>query len=277
MGIDQMGSFNAVIIKERMPDGRQAVIHVEAVFDLDPFERCAEMMGQYRVAVCVVEQLPNVNDARKFMNRFPGRVFMAGYADIKDSSMTWGDDLSRSDLRTDGEDRTRYTVSLNQFKCMQTALFRIKNLHCLFPDPDLLLQDVRDGTKKKLIPLLRDWVFLHFTKTALIVERKPKAKVVKIGIDPHFSFANMLCDVAWARSYGTVSFILPPTGADVSTYREAVEQAMPGLPDGVLRALDIPEGEVCGRCTAFESGRCVARGFIVREVDHGCHEFVSLD
>lgn len=27
-------------------------------------------------------------------------------------------------------------------------------------------------------------------------QRKARAKVVKIGIDPHYSFANMLCDVA---------------------------------------------------------------------------------
>ena len=29
--------------------------------------------------------------------------------------------------------------------------------------------------------------------------RKARGKVLKVGIDPHFAFANMLCDVAWAR------------------------------------------------------------------------------
>jgi hypothetical protein len=282
MGIDQMGSFNAVIIKERMPDGRQATIHVEAVFDLDPFERCADMMKQYGVAVCVVEQLPNVNDARKFANRFAGRVFLASYADLRDSSMVWGDDLSRSDKRTEEGDRTRYTVSLNQYKCMQTSLYRIKNLQCLFPDPDGIVQDVLDGKKEKRIPLLRDWVFLHFTKTALIVEqdeqqRKPRAKVVKVGIDPHYSYANMLCDVAWARSYGATTFIFPDQGGDVSDKRDAVDAAMPGLPSGILNAFNIPEGDVCGRCVSFLDGKCVERGFTVRPSDQGCHLFVGDD
>ncbi|MEP6967194.1 MAG: hypothetical protein ABI906_03860, partial [Pseudomonadota bacterium] len=31
MGIDQMGNFNVVVIKERLPDGRHAVIHLEEI------------------------------------------------------------------------------------------------------------------------------------------------------------------------------------------------------------------------------------------------------
>ena len=283
MGIDQMGGFNAVIIKERLPDGRQAVIHAEAVFDLDPFERCGELMKQYGVAVCVVEQLPNVNDARRFANRFSGRVFLAGYSDLKDDSMIWGDDLSKSDRRTSEDERTRYTVTLNQYKCMQTSLFRIKNKHCLFPDPDELEQDVIENGITKRMPILRDWVFFHFTKTALVVEqsdeeRKPRARVMKVGIDPHYSYANMLCDVAWARSYGTSTFILPQGGKELTMKQKDIQEAMPGLPDGVLNMIDErPVGEVCGNCTAFnpETGLCEERRVAVRARDPGCMLFVE--
>jgi len=80
MGIDQMGSFNVAIIKRRLPDGRQAVVHVEAIFDDNPFARCSELMRAFGVVICVVEQLPNVNDARRFANEFKGRVYLAGYA-----------------------------------------------------------------------------------------------------------------------------------------------------------------------------------------------------
>ena len=58
-----MGAYNVVIIKARMTDGRQAVIHVEEISDADPFARCDELMADYGVSVCVVEQLPNYNDA----------------------------------------------------------------------------------------------------------------------------------------------------------------------------------------------------------------------
>ena len=264
MGIDQMGGFNAVLIKKRLQDGRQGLVHAEAVFDLDPFERCAELMGIYGVAVCVIEQLPNVNDARKFMNRFPGRVYMAGYADLKDDMMKWGDEISRSDRKTSDEDSSRYTVTLNQYKCMQTALFRVRDKVCLFPDPSALEQDVTDNGKPKRILLLRDWVFLHLTKIALVVEqdedeRKPRGKVKKIGIDPHFAFANMLCDVAWARSHGTSVFYFAQQDAQSD-----------GLPPAIAEAMNAPRPDTCGTCTAYAGGLCTLRNFNVGENDPGC-------
>ena len=278
MGIDQMGSFNAVLIKERLPDGRQATIHVEAVFDLDPFERCAQLMSVYGVQMCVVEQLPNVNDARRFANRFPGRVFLASYADHKDDMIVWGDALSVSDRKTSEEDRSRYSVSLHQYKCMQTSLFRIRDRACLFADPDELIQDVIDDGVSKRIPILRDWVFVHFTKTALVVEedeetRKLRPKVKKVGIDPHYSFANMLCDVAWARSYGTSTFFFPET-AMAAPNRPA---ALPSHISAMLDAGKALVGEVCGRCISFDdkSGRCLERALTVRATDQGCDVFIA--
>lgn len=284
MGIDQMGSFNAVIIKRRLPDGRQAVVHVEAVFDLDPFERCSELMQQYGVAVCVVEQLPNVNDARKFANRHRGRVFLAGYAVLKDDAMRWGDELSRSDARTAEDDRTRYTVTLNQYKCMQTSLYRVRDRACLFPDPGALEQDVIDGGVTRRIPILREWVFVHLTKTALVVEddpdtRKPTARVQKVGIDPHYAFANMLCDVAWARSHGTTAFILPDAPKD-NGVQQVLHADLPGVPEQVVRLVsDAPAaGDVCGRCASYDArrGMCAERGFLVGAADPACDLFVAL-
>ena len=282
MGIDQMGGFNAVIIKERLPDGRQATIHVEAIFDLDPFARCTVLMKSFGVQMCVVEQLPNVNDARRFVNAHPGRAFLAGYADLKTDMIVWGDALSRSDQKTIEEDRSRYSVTLSQYKCMQSSLFRIRDRVCLFPDPDGLEQDVIDDGVSKRIPILRDWVFLHLTKTALVVEedeetRKLKPKVKKVGIDPHYAFANMLCDVAWARSYGTSTFFFPEAKVATQSDRAA-------LPDSVAAMLDanaqaILDRDVCGRCVSFEpeTGRCLERSFIVRAVDPGCELFIPTE
>ena len=297
MGIDQMGSFNAVIIKERLRDGRQAVIHVEAVFGESPFDRCTELMEQYRVSVCVVEQLPNVNDARRFANldAHRGRVFLAGYADLKDDAMIWGDDLSKSDRRTSEEDRSRYSVTLNQYKCMQTALFRVRDGFCLFPDPNELIQEVLVGGRKERMPILNDWVFLHLTKVALVVEqegeattatrkrhgmqeaRKSRAKVMKVGIDPHYAYANMLCDVAWARNHGTGMVWFPDRPREDKKH-EDVQQAWPGLPHGVAsHMVEPPKGEVCGRCTSYDRERgnwCAERDFSVRANDPGCSVFV---
>lgn len=276
MGVDQMGGYNAVIIKRRLPDGRQAVVHAEAIFHIDPFERCAELMDAFGVIYCIVEQLPNVNDARRFANRFRGRVYLAGYATGATSDMiTWGDQITRSDRKTAEEDRTRYTVSIQQYKGMQASLFRIRNRHCLFPDPALMEQEVIERGERKRINLLRDWVFPHFTKTALVVEedeetRNLKPKVVKVGIDPHFSFANMLCDVGWSRNHGMSSFILPeaiktiPGAAQEQTLplAEKFAKRMPGLPQPVLDMLDKGEREgTCGACINFSAtdNQCTLR------------------
>jgi hypothetical protein len=290
MGIDQMGGFNAVIIKKRLPSGHQAVVHVEAVFDIDPFNRCDELMEQFGVNICVVEQLPNVNDARKFAVRHPGRVFLAGYANLRDDAIVWGDQLSRSDKKTTDEDRMRYTVTLQQYKCMQRTLFRVRDLECLFPDPDELVVPVLENGVEKRIPILRDWVFDHFTKTAVVVEqkedeRKPVGKVKKLGLDPHYSFAAMLCDVAYARSHGTTTFILPEAKNVTQEQRDkAAAMDMHGLPTGVIQMLeDLPAG-VCGRCSAFPrdnegqplaEGLCAARALIVGKGDPSCDIFLD--
>lgn len=286
MGIDQMGFYNVAIIKERMADGRQAVIHLEYIFNDDPFGRCSALMDQYGVQICVVETLPNYNDAKRFALRHPGRVFLAGYAQIKDEMLRWGDAprLDTSERRTSEEERDRYTVTLDQYKCMQVSMARFAKRQCLFPDPSGLVQEYGEKGPKVMTPVCKDVAFLHFTKTALVAEKDDeqkiyKRKVVKVGIDPHTSYANMLCDVAWARAHGTSIFVLPEP-EKVSIRRSSVSQAMPGLPEPVLQMVDdLPEGEVCGRCLSYdpETRHCNERRMIVRAKDQGCFMFMLAD
>jgi hypothetical protein len=284
MGVDQMGGFNAVIIKRRLADGRQAVVHCEAVFDNDPFARCSQLMRQYGVTLCVVEQLPNVNDARRFANEHSGRVYLAGYSgDPKADMLVWGDQITRSDRKTAEQDRTRYTVNLQQYKAMQASLFRIRNRHCLFPDPALLEQEVLERGERKRINLVSDWVFVHFTKTALVVEqdeetRTPKPKVVKIGLDPHFSFANMLCDVGWARNHGMSSFILPEVPKLETPLATRMERAMPGLPKPVLAMVDEHRYGTCGGCENYDrpGRRCALRQLSVQADMISCSLFSAV-
>jgi hypothetical protein len=211
-----MGAYNVVLVRKRLPDGRTATVHVEEIRSDDPFARCSVLMDAYKVAVCVVEQLPNFNDARRFAAAFPGRVFLADYGDLGEDIMRWGDEprVGMSDRRTDEDARTRYTVKLDQYKAMQTALRRMVDRSHLFPDPDALLGvSIVSGTLQQ-VPLLRRVVWEHFKRVAPVVEddpetRKKRRKVVKIGIDPHFAYANMLCEVAYSRAHGTGTFWVP--------------------------------------------------------------------
>jgi len=282
MGIDQMGAFNVAIIKERLKDGRQAVIHVEAIYDDDPFRRCDVLMDDYDVVVCVVEILPNYNDAKRFAGRHRGRVFLVNYADLKDDMLAWGDAVvSKADRKTAIDERDRYTVTLHQYKCMQVSMARFVKRACLFPDPDALKQPVKEKGRTVKQAICREMVFLHLTKVALVVEkdaktRKYRPKVVKVGIDPHFAYANMLCDVAWARAHGTTTFMIPE-GKTVTDVQDKVKERMPGLPEQVVDAIKLPvAGEVCGRCQNYdaEGCRCALRKFTVKLNDPGCPLFL---
>jgi len=292
MGLDQMGSFIVAIIKERMADGRQAVVHVEYIFraptaddpDASPWDRADELMAQYGVHVCVVETLPNYDSAKSFARRHDGKVFLAGYGNIEGEMMRWGDTPKpdASDRRTDEEARDKFTVVLDQYKCMQVAMGRFQKRLCLFPDPEGLLQDVLEkGKKREAVPVCKEYAFFHFTRTALVAEKdeeekKFKRRVVKVGIDPHTSYANMLCDVAWARAYGTNTFLLPPlTKEPVQSAQKVLERYSPQLHETLQQALTL-SGDVCGRCISFGGGMCTERdGLIVRESDPGCPLFVS--
>jgi hypothetical protein len=290
LGIDQMGAFNVAIVAERIASGHMAIIHVEEIYDLDPFARCSQIIEQYGVRVCVVETLPNYNDAKRFANRHPGIVFLASYTDIKDDMLRWGDDRSnRSERRTDEEDRDRYVVTLDQYKCMQVAFARIQNRVCVFPDPKGLVQSISDDGdngirgEKQLRPILEDRVFFHFTRTALIAERdeeqnKYRRRVVKVGIDPHFSYAFMLLNVAWARAHGTTSFLF----ADEADERPPIEMkgavAVNDMLNRFLSEREEAGATTCGGCASYDSdlGQCMDRYVSVRSSDPGCVLFMEV-
>lgn len=287
MGIDQMGNFNVHVIKERLPDGRQAVIHVEETYSEDPFERSSELMDAYGVAVCVVEINPNYNDAKKFANRHRGRVFICNsFGTVDEGMIQWGDapKLDTSERRTDADSQDRYTLRMDQYKCMQVSMARLTSEQCLFPDPQGLMQEVIDkGIKQQAAVLPR--AFHHFTKTALIAEKddetnKYRRSVKKVGIDPHFSYANMLCDVAWARSHGTSSFLIPTLPSNGGHVLQPSQVGMAPLVEVVdkLRS-ELLTGNVCGRCSAYDEsdGMCTERWFQVAPTDAACVFFVTKE
>lgn len=289
MGIDQMGNYNVVVIKERLPDGRQACIHVEEIYSDDPFMRCSELMVAYGVVACAVEINPNYNDAKRFAGRHKGKVFIGNsFGAIDEGMIAWGDapKLDVSERRTSEEERDRYTFKMDQYKCMQVSLarFTMKEPICLFPDPQELVQEIMEKGTKQLAAVLPR-VFHHFTKTALVAEKddetnKYRRSVKKIGIDPHFSYANMLCDVAWARAFGTSTFILPKAEQELTVTQESVKKAMPGLPSNVINMMqDLPQGEICGRCISFnkEKGMCEERSLQVGVSDAGCILFMASE
>lgn len=297
MGVDNMGGFSCVILAERMENGVMAITHIEAVYGINPWARLDVLMEQYGVTVCVCEQLPNYDSAKQFAARaryqtadgtwlggHEGRVFLvSSYTNIEDNMIRWGDaGVSAADRKTDAEHRDRYTLSVDQYKMMSWALARLVKHTTLFPDSAALTQEVDEKGKMVIKPILRDVAFNHFTHTALVTEKdeeehKVKRKVVKVGIDPHFSFAYMLLCAAWCRAYGTTTFILPTEPSMTKMSDRTISQLPPSAQALVLQRQNELTGEVCGRCSSFDkvSSRCGERdGLIVRSTDPGCMMFV---
>lgn len=285
MGLDQGGLFNVAIIAKRLPSGHMAIVHVEEIYADDPFLRCSDLMHLFGIDVCVVESLPNYNDAKRFAGRHIGKVFLASYTQMKDTMMRWGDAVPTSaERKTAEEDRDRYTVTLDQYKCMQVATSRVTKRLTVFPDPEGLVQKLKVKERSVIeenMAILKDRVFLHLTRVALVAEldeeeRKFKRRVVKVGIDPHFAYAFMLLNVAWARSHGTTMFLNPESVEpnEPAPMAVAVAAAMPGLPQGVMNMITFPEG-TCGRCIAFEEGRCTERNFLTAATAPGCDLYIQ--
>jgi len=282
MGIDNMGGFACAVVLERAPDGRPILIHAEQIHALNPWARLDEIMRDYRVAVCVCEQLPNYDSAKQFASRHAGRVFLvASYKVIDDDMLQWGDaTLSKADRKTDAVHRDRYTVSLDQYKMMSWAFARITSANLLMPDPNGLSQEIVVKGQRQTVTLLSKVLFEHFTRTALVTEQdeeehKLRRRVVKIGIDPHFSFSLMMGFAAWCRAHGTGSFIMP-TPAQMGSTQKAIE-SMPGLPAEVVGMMtDAPHG-TCGSCYAFAEGKCSERMFSVAARDAACSIYISSD
>lgn len=282
MGIDNMGGLSCALILERMTDGRMALIHAEQIHGLNPWARLDELMVEYGVTVAVCEQLPNYDSAKQFANRHSGKVFLvAQYMNIDDDMLRWGDAIvTRNDRRTAEEYRDRYTVTLDQYKMMSWAFGRIQKRMILFPDPQALVQSILVQGESHTVAVLKDVVFEHFMKTALVTvtdpdEHKMRRKVVKIGIDPHFSYSFMMACAAWCRAYGTSSFLLPD---------EQEERKVVALPGAVARNQKLNRllGETeafgidrCGKCASYDGhGYCREREVLVQPQDAACFLFV---
>jgi hypothetical protein len=166
---------------------------------------------------------------------------------------------------------------MDQYKCMQVSMARFTSAACLFPDPQGLMQEVIDkGIKQTAAVLPR--AFHHFTKTALVAEKDDetnqyKRKVKKVGIDPHFSYANMLCDVAWSRAHGTSTFIIPDvsgTGQPMIRPEDIAARPVIEIVDQLRQQAHT--GDVCGNCTSYDEsdGMCLERWFKVKPADPAC-------
>ena len=306
MGIDQMGHDNHVVIvgKTNNPNRPMRLLHLEIILEEDPWQRCAELMREYRVRYCAVEQAPNFNDAQKFAKAFDGKVFLINYAEHANEILTWGDRPKDQVLvrQTDEELRTRYTASVDQYKMMDwsLSLWDVKAHYVETPDARGLTQHVRGTAGQTMV--CKDVFWRHLMRIALVTElktvdgkqdeRKYRRAVKKLGSeDPHFAYAWLSVCVAWARAYGVDQMLLP----DEPVTNQAEPEAMNTTPVGQvqerlghlfqppvqLASLDPDAAAIanCGTCVNFmkEKQFCRHYKFTVQASMPPCAYYVPVE
>jgi len=290
MGIDQMGHVNYVVIKAKVRD-RMRLLHLEIIQSENPWRRCAELMREYRVRVAVVEFAPNFNEAHRFAREYDGRVFLASYQDHAGEILHWGDRSrdTASQRRSDDEIRTPWTVSVDRYKMMSWSLSKWARREIETPDSRTLQQTLRTPQGTRTVMVCQEILWLHLQRVALVTEDivgkedelRRRRTVKKVGgIDPHFAFANMLCDVAWMRAHGTDQILFtdrPTPHADQSKpeERSAIRQQIAELYPLLDHYMHPPDRQKCGDCSNFDPGRsrCTERRLEVKAADPQCEDF----
>ena len=230
MGIDQMGGFNVISIRYRGPKtdlgiGKSRLAHIEIVWDDDPWDRCDQLMVQYDVSVCVADSLPNINEARRFAKRWPGRVWLAEYNYLPeegdDDLFVWGDRPNTPAQRKASEDvKNRYRVRINRYLAIEWNLMLFVNRIKEQGRPQYPLVDVQDnvGRKKSVFLCLEVfWVHLQkIVKKKIVDDETGKIKMTfeNVGLDPHFVHSDLYAEVALSR-------IKEPGSGAFSDYRKA--------------------------------------------------------
>ena len=73
----------------------------------------------------------------------------------------------------------------------------------------------------------------------------------------------------------SAQIFIPDVGKPINPLQARLLKEMPGLPNSVIDAIQIPSGMFCGNCSAYVAGQCADRGFLVGERDVGCDSFIN--
>jgi hypothetical protein len=259
MGVDQMGGFNVITIRYWGPKdpiigtSKSRLAHIEVVYDDDPWKRCDQMMEQYDINVCVVDALPNINEARRFAKRWKGRVWLADYTYNSQGDgdiCIWGDRPkdTNSERKSGDEIKNKYTCKISRYHGIEWNL--MKYVHRLKEQPNELALEatVQDNVGRPVtLRLCKAWFWVHLQKVArrkvVIDEKQGKFKMVfeNIGLDPHFLHADLYCELALSR--------IKPDGhvKAFSDFSEEVKRAL-GQGEHDWRQQENPQHHRCEVC-----------------------------
>jgi hypothetical protein len=263
MGIDQMLGFNVIVIRRWGPKTdlgvcKSQLIHLEIIYDDDPWLRCDELMTQFDVSICVADAAPNVNEALRFAKRWPGRVFLCEYNYTPEGGVDdiceWGDRPRETPTKKKGsiDTKHKYKVRANRYLGIEWNLMKYVNRLKEQPHEKGLVTDVmetRGSQHQARKEFLCENVFwVHLQKIVRVKEEDEetgeiKMNFVHLGIDPHFAHSDFYCELALSRVKADAS------GGAFSDYRKSAEAAEAAkATDHNFEPTDNPQHFRCSVC-----------------------------
>jgi len=219
MGVDQGAGYLYVIVSD-MKDGKKRIRHTEIIEQhnpdyrgpdgtlVSPFNRLAEIMREYNIALGVVDAMPNVNDALNFASQFPGRVFLAYYSQDAKEIVQWNDrKKAKETVRKAGPFlKFKHTCSVARFSSLDYMFGELKSGNYVFPDPDRLRQMAFDAKTNLLTPMEPTRrMFNHLCRLIKNFHETNEETGdgrwgwIYNGGDPHYAHALNYCNVALER------------------------------------------------------------------------------
>jgi hypothetical protein len=175
---------------------------------------------------------------------------------------------------------------VDQFKMMSWSLARWKNGEVHTPDARALAQSYRSERGTQVVAICSDVFWPHLLGIALVTEpreghedeRRYRTAVRKIGSDPHFAYANMLCDVGWVREGRRVEIWAPDdVGSQPARprdpYQEQIHAAFPEF------FIEHNRDLCCGTCVNYvaEQGLCRYRNQLVKPQLPMCEAYIPRE
>ena len=230
MGVDQR-SGNMHVIIAKMVDNKKRLVHIEVVDNqldkykengkiVTPFKRLYSLMQEFDVDLCVLDALPNANEAKDFARAFPKRVFLSYYKESTDM-VRWSDKKSggkqseKPHSRRSSEDlKFKWVVFLDRYKSIDYCLRQWVDRRVECPNPRGLIQEVRNAKTGAYEPcfVCEDEFFKHLKAIVReLVQNKHdptnyRYKWNYLGLDPHLLHAWNYCCVALERKKRSFAF-----------------------------------------------------------------------
>lgn len=132
MGVDQgggQGDLFHIVIGKKHPSKKGQIVFAgieKGWTELDGF------MKRFNVGRCVIDGLPNQEDARAFAKRFPGKVFLSYFSEHQKGDYTWNEkDFTVTSYRTDAMDASHKEISEQQIVIPQKSkVIELYAKHC---------------------------------------------------------------------------------------------------------------------------------------------------